>query len=155
MTDENEVLKAIVMKLFPSATLYENDVPTEFKRPCFVFIEPGDRTDTKELTKAILKVSRTIPLYGFYEEDNSSQGKEMQQKLLEYLMRDKKHLIPDSDRRYLTLDSCSVNDNTADFFLEFSICFSRTVMRNMSRSEATPIRHIVHNINGRSTEHEG
>lgn len=143
MIEENEMLKTVVKELFPGIKLYENDVPKDFKRPCFIFIEPEDRSDTEELTKIVMKVTKTMTMYAFYPEDNGNLGNELRQKLQEYLMREKKHLIPGSNGRYFTVESCSTDTNKVECLIEYAMRISRTVSRNLPRPQAEIIRNIV------------
>ena len=78
---ENRVFSEIVKEIFGDILQYETDVPEDFTRPCFLFINPDKTTRTEPLTKAAYKAVYRYEIYGF-SEDGDVDGLRGKTKLL-------------------------------------------------------------------------
>lgn len=149
VTTENRWVLSILKELFPGIKIYENDVPKDFKRPNFVLIEPVDKISIKEVTKLSVQRTVNVTLYMYYEEGKTDVAVNMEASFMQRLYSQKKHLIPDSDKRYLTLEECGSNTDTVENLIEFSIQVSRTLAHtDPDATPATKIKNIV-------IQHEG
>ena len=64
---QNSVFSEIVKEVFGDIQQYETDVPQNFSRPCFLFINPDKTTRTKEMTASSYKVMQNYEIYNLIQ----------------------------------------------------------------------------------------
>lgn len=142
---ENRVFSDIVKEVFGDIRQYETDVPEDFERPCFLFINPDKSVQTEELTKAMYKETRTYEIYMFCTEGDVTGLTINKDKFVSYLMGTKKVPIPDTER-YFTIEQVVADTNDTDFVVAFMIRVSRVRSRDLRRPKADKIRQVVNKI---------
>ena len=97
---QNSVFSEIVKEVFGDIQQYETDVPQNFSRPCFLFINPDKTTRTKEMTASSYKAKQNYEIYFFSTEDDVESLTSYKDSFVDYLMGVKKVPIPGTDRYY-------------------------------------------------------
>lgn len=146
MQPENQVLSEIVHNVFPTMRQYENDVPKNFKRPCFLFINPDHNTTTQELTAFMYRVTKSFTVYAFASEQKNGNPDELLQTknaLIDYVLGVKKYPIPDTDRQFFTVELVSAETNDIRAVTTFEFQLSRIIMRNRRRPQKDKIQKVV------------
>lgn len=142
---EHMTFSEIVKEIFGDITQYEDDVPQDFTRPCFLFINPDKSTRTEPLTKAIYKVAYRYEMYGFSVEGDADNLRDMKDKLVDYLMGTPKIRIPDTDR-YFTIENVEADTNDVDYVSAIMVEVSEIKGRNLRREPVPKISRIVNEI---------
>lgn len=142
---ENRVFSEIVKEIFGDILQYETDVPEDFTRPCFLFINPDKTTRTEPLTKAAYKAVYRYEIYGFSEDGDVDGLRERKDKIVDYLMGCPKIPIPDTDR-YFTIENVDSDTNDADFVSLIMVDVSEIKKRDLRRKSVPKIRRIVNQI---------
>lgn len=149
---QNSVFSKIVKTVFGDIQQYETDVPENFKRPCFLFINPDKSTRTQELTTAIYKTMQNYEIYFFAAEDDVEALTEYKDTFVDYLMGLKKIPIPETDRFY-TIERVAADTDDVNSMVAFMIEVSRVRARDLRRPTVPKIRKMVNSISidGRDT----
>lgn len=142
---ENRVFSEIVKEVFGDILQYETDVPEDFERPCFLFINPDKSIQTEELTKAMYKETRTYEIYMFCKENDVTNLTIYKEKFIDYLMGQKKVPIPDTGR-YFTIEQVAADTNDADFVVAFMVRVSRIRCRDLRRPKSEKIRKVINKV---------
>lgn len=152
--NDSKVLVNIIATVFPDVTIYENDVPQDFDRPCFLIIRPDKNTTTRELTKTIYEETKVFTIYAFdkLSDDMKSNIDTISQEMestkhsfIDYLMGEPKHLIPNTDNRYLTVELANVEADDVNAVSEFTIRTKRILPRNLRKPKVNKIMEVVNN----------
>lgn len=152
--NESRVITGIITTVFPGVTIYENDVPEGFERPCFLIVRPDKTTTVRELTRCTYEETKTYTLFAFDElPDELNQNIEQVSKELEstkqgfigYVMGTPKYLIPGSDRRYLTVEIVQAETDDLNAVITFTIRTKRTKQRDLRLPQYPPINKVVNN----------
>lgn len=149
---QNSVFSEIVKEVFGDIQQYETDVPQNFSRPCFLFINPDKTTRTKEMTASSYKVMQNYEIYFFATEDDVESLTSYKDSFVDYLMGVKKIPIPGTDR-YYTVEQVAADTDDVNSMVAFMIEVSRVKARNLRRPGVPKIRKIVNSISvdGRDT----
>lgn len=149
---QNSVFSEIVKEVFGDIQQYETDVPQNFNRPCFLFINPDKTTRTKEMTASSYKVMQNYEIYFFATEDDVESLTSYKDSFIDYLMGVKKVPIPGTDR-YYTVEQVAADTDDVNSMVAFMIEVSRVKARNLRRPEVPKIRKVVNSISvdGRDT----
>ncbi len=149
---QNSVFSEIVKEVFGDIQQYETDVPQNFSRPCFLFINPDKTTRTKEMTASSYKVMQNYEIYFFATENDVENLTSYKDSFVDYLMGVKKIPIPGTDR-YYTVEQVAADTDDVNSMVAFMIEVSRVKARNLRRSQVSKIRKIVNSISvdGRDT----
>lgn len=149
---QNSVFSEIVKTVFGDIQQYETDVPQNFTRPCFLFINPDKNTRTQELTGAIYKTMQDYEIYFFATEDDVEALTEYKEAFVDYLMGLKKIPIPETDRFY-TIERVAADTDDVNSMVAFMIEVSRARARDLRRPTVPQIRKLVNSISidGRNT----
>ena len=149
---QNSVFSEIVKEVFGDIQQYETDVPQNFSRPCFLFINPDKTTRTKEMTASSYKAMQNYEIYFFATEDDVESLTSYKDSFVDYLMRVKKVPIPGTDR-YYTVEQVAADTDDVNSMVAFMIEVSRVKARNLRRPAVPKIRKIVNSISvdGRDT----
>lgn len=124
---------------------YEDDVPQDFTRPCFLFINPDKSTRTEPLTKAIYKVTYRYEMYGFSDDGDADGLRNMKDKLVDYLMGTPKIQIPGTNR-YFTIENVEADTNDVDYVTAVMVEVSQVRTRDLRRKPVSKINKIVNEI---------
>lgn len=152
--NDSKVIVNIIATVFPKIKIYENDVPQNFERPCFLIVRPDKNTTTRELTGAVYEEAKLFTVFAFDEmpdDTNSNVDKVSQEmestkhSLIDYVMGTPKYPIPESDRRYLTVEIVSAEADDVNAVTEFTFRTKRTLPRDLRRPKAEKIKKIVSN----------
>lgn len=149
---QNSVFSAIVKEVFGDICQYETDVPEDFERPCFLFINPDKNTRTQELTGALYKVMKNYEIYFYSIEDDVEALAKYKDEFVDYLMGLKKIPIPGTDR-YFTIEQVAAETDDVNSIVAFMIEVSRVMPRNLRRQSVPKIKNIINSISidGRDT----
>lgn len=149
---QNSVFSEIVKEVFGDIQQYETDVPQNFSRPCFLFINPDKTTRTKEMTASSYKVMQNYEIYFFATEDDVESLTSYKDSFVDYLMGVKKIPIPGTDR-YYTVEQVAADTDDVNSMVAFMVEVSRVKARNLRRPGVPKIRKIVNSISvdGRDT----
>ena len=149
---QNSVFSEIVKEVFGDIQQYETDVPQNFSRPCFLFINPDKTTRTKEMTASSYKAMQNYEIYFFATEDDVESLTSYKDSFVYYLMGVKKVPIPGTDR-YYTVEQVAADTDDVNSMVAFMIEVSRVKARNLRRPAVPKIRKIVNSISvdGRDT----
>lgn len=149
---QNSVFSEIVKEVFGDIQQYETDVPQNFSRPCFLFINPDKTTRTKEMTASSYKVMQNYEIYFFATEDDVENLTSYKDSFVDYLMGVKKIPIPGTER-YYTVEQVAADTDDVNSMVAFMIEVSRVKARNLRRPQVPKIRKIVNSISvdGRDT----
>ena len=149
---QNSVFSEIVKEVFGDIQQYETDVPQNFSRPCFLFINPDKTTRTKEMTASSYKAMQNYEIYFFATEDDVESLTSYKDSFVDYLMGVKKVPIPGTDR-YYTVEQVAEDTDDVNSMVAFMIEVSRVKARNLRRPAVPKIRKIVNSISvdGRDT----
>ena len=149
---QNSVFSEIVKEVFGDIQQYETDVPQNFSRPCFLFINPDKTTRTKEMTASSYKAMQYYEIYFFATEDDVESLTSYKDSFVDYLMGVKKVPIPGTDR-YYTVEQVAADTDDVNSMVAFMIEVSRVKARNLRRPAVPKIRKIVNSISvdGRDT----
>lgn len=149
---QNSVFSEIVKEVFGDIQQYETDVPQNFSRPCFLFINPDKTTRTKEMTASSYKVMQNYEIYFFATEDDVESLTSYKDSFVDYLMGVKKIPIPGTDR-YYTVEQVAADTDDVNSMVAFMIEVSRVKARNLRRPGVPKIRKIINSISvdGRDT----
>ena len=149
---QNSVFSEIVKEVFGDIQQYETDVPQNFSRPCFLFINPDKTTRTKEMTASSYKAMQNYEIYFFATEDDVESLTSYKDSFVDYLMGVKKVPIPGTDR-YYTVEQVAADTDDVNSMVAFMIEVSRVKARNLRRPAVPKIRKIVNSISvdGRDT----
>ena len=142
---QNSVFSEIVKEVFGDIQQYETDVPQNFSRPCFLFINPDKTTRTKEMTASSYKVMQNYEIYFFATEDDVESLTSYKDSFVDYLMGVKKIPIPGTDR-YYTVEQVAADTDDVNSMVAFMIEVSRVKSRNLRRPWVPKIRKIVNSI---------
>lgn len=142
---EHMTFSEIVKEIFGEIKQYEDDVPQDFIRPCFLFINPDKSTRTEPLTKAIYKVTYRYEMYGFSMEGDADGLRDMKDKLVDYLMGTPKIPISNSDR-YFTIENVEADTNDVDYVSAVMVEVSEIMNRNLRRASVPKINKIINEI---------
>lgn len=142
---QNSVFSEIVKEVFGDIQQYETDVPQNFSRPCFLFINPDKTTRTKEMTASSYKVMQNYEIYFFAMEDDVESLTSYKDSFVDYLMGVKKIPIPGTER-YYTIEQVAADTDDMNSMVAFMIEVSRVKIRNLRRPEVPKIGKIVNNI---------
>lgn len=147
---QNSVFSEIVKTVFGDIQQYETDVPENFKRPCFLFINPDKNTRTQELTGKIYKVTKSYEIYYFARETEEGLPDveslaDYKDQFMDYLMGLKKVPIPGTDR-YYTIEQVSADTDDVNSMVAFMIEVSRVLSRDLRRPVVPKIRKVVNKI---------
>lgn len=142
---QNSVFSEIVKEVFGDIQQYETDVPQNFNRPCFLFINPDKTTRTKELTASSYKVMKNYEIYFFAVEDDIEVLTRYKESFIDYLMGLKKIPIPNTDR-YYTIEQVAADTDDVNSMVAFMIEVSRVLSRNLRRPNVPKIRKVVNKI---------
>lgn len=142
---ENRVFSEIVKEIFGDILQYETDVPEDFTRPCFLFINPDKTTRTEVLTKAAYKAVYRYEIYGFSEDGDVDGLRKRKDMLVDYLMGCPKIPIPDTDR-YFTIENVDSDTNDADFVSIVMVDVSEIRRRDLRRKAVPKINKIIKQI---------
>jgi hypothetical protein len=149
-------LVGIVRTVFPDIKVYENDVPQNFVRPGFLIIRPDKNTSVRELTKFAYEETKTFTLYAYVKQADvpttqsnlaevARELETLKHGLLHYIMGTPKYLIPDSDRRYLTVEVVSAQTDDVNAVITFTIRTKKTMARDLRRPQSPKIMEVVNN----------
>lgn len=149
---QNSVFSEIVKIVFGDVRQYETDVPEDFERPCFLFINPDKNTRTQELTGALYKTMQSYEIYFYSVDDDVEALTSCKDEFVDYLMGLKKVPIPGTDR-YYTIEQVAAETDDVNSIVAFMIEVSRVRSRNLRRQTVPKIRQIVNSItiDGRDT----
>lgn len=149
---QNSVFSEIVKEVFGDIQQYETDVPQNFSRPCFLFINPDKATRTNEMTASSYKVMQNYELYFFAVEDDVEALTSYKEVFVDYLMGVKKIPIPGTDR-YYTIEQVAADTDDVNSMVAFMVEVSRVKARNLRRPVVPKIKRIVNSISidGRNT----
>ncbi len=149
---QNSIFSEIVKEVFGDIQQYETDVPQNFERPCFLFINPDKATRTTELTATIYKVTQTYEIYFYAMEDDIETLTKYKDSFVDYLMGIKKIPLPNTER-YYTVEQVIADTDDINSMVIFMIEVSRVKSRDLRRSKVPKIKKIVNNIllDGRNT----
>ena len=149
---QNSVFSEIVKEVFGDIQQYETDVPQNFSRPCFLFINPDKTTRTREMTASTYKVMQNYEIYFFATEDDVESLTSYKDSFVDYLMGVKKIPIPGTDR-YYTVEQVAADTDDVNSMVAFMVEVSRVKARNLRRPGVPKIRKIVNSISvdGRDT----
>ncbi len=149
---QNSVFSEIVKEVFGDIQQYETDVPQNFSRPCFLFINPDKTTRTQELTASAYKVMQNYEIYFFAVEEDVEALTSYKDSFVDYLMGLKKIPIPGTDRFY-AVEQVAADTDDVNSMVAFMIEVSRVRARDLRRPKAPKIRRIVNSIliDGRDT----
>lgn len=149
---QNSVFSEIVKEVFGDIQQYETDVPQNFRRPCFLFINPDKTTRTKEMTASSYKVMQNYEIYFFATEDDVESLTRYKDSFVDYLMGVKKIPIPGTER-YYTVEQVAADTDDVNSMVAFMVEVSRVRKRDLRRPEVPKIRKIVNSISvdGRDT----
>ncbi len=149
---QNSIFSEIVKEVFGDIQQYETDVPQNFSRPCFLFINPDKTTRTKEMTASSYKAMQNYEIYFFATEDDVESLTSYKDSFVDYLMGVKKVPIPGTDR-YYTVEQVAADTDDVNSMVAFMIEVSRVKARNLRRPAVPKIRKIVNSISvdGRDT----
>lgn len=152
---QNSVFSEIIKEVFGDIQQYETDVPQNFSRPCFLFINPDKTTRTKELTASAYKVMKNYEIYFFAIEDDVEALTNYKDSFINYLMGLKKIPIPNTDR-YYTIEQVAADTDDVNSMVAFMIEVSRVLPRDLRRPYVPKIRKVVNKItiDGRNIENE-
>lgn len=142
---QNSVFSEVVKEVFGDIQQYETDVPQNFSRPCFLFINPDKTTRTKEMTASSYKVMQNYEIYFFAMEDDVESLTSYKDSFVDYLMGVKKIPIPGTER-YYTIEQVAADTDDMNSMVAFMIEVSRVKIRNLRRPEVPKIGKIVNNI---------
>ncbi len=147
---QNSVFSEIVKEVFGNITQYETDVPENFERPCFLFINPDKNTSTQELTGRIYKVTKSYEIYFFAKETEEKLSDvesltEYKDRFVDYLMGLKKIPIPNTDRFY-TVERVAADTDDINSMVAFMIEVSRILPRDLRRQVVPKIEKVVNKI---------
>jgi len=132
ISPENKVFSDIVKELYSDLTQYETDVPQNFERPCFLFINPCKSSRTEELTMRCYKQLQEYEMIFFGVIDDVEMLTEYKNSFIDYLLGVKKIPIPESDR-FFTIERVSENTNDTESLVIFTVEISRVLARNLRR----------------------
>lgn len=149
---QNSVFSEIVKEVFGDIQQYETDVPQNFSRPCFLFINPDKTTRTKEMTASSYKAMQNYEIYFFATEDDVESLTSYKDSFVDYLMGVKKVPIPGTDR-YYTVEQVAADTDDVNSMVAFMIEVSRILPRNLRRHDVPKINKVVNKIivDGRNT----
>lgn len=159
MREENLVLSNIVKDVFPDTKQYEGDVPQNFTRPCFLFINPAKTDRTTVVSAFMYKAQNTYTVYYFSpkEEQAKQMGIDRLDHMTDVLQKVRHHAasgtkwpIPNSDRRFLTIEQISADAHEDADYIEFTFVVSRFIKRE--RTPAPVIREVQITIDVRDSE---
>lgn len=142
---EHMAFSEIVKEIFGEIEQYEDDVPQDFTRPCFLFINPDKSTRTEPLTKAIYKVTYRYEIYGFSAEGDADGLRDMKDKLVDYLMGTPKIPISNSGR-YFTIENVEADTNDLEYVSAVMVEVSEIMNRNLRRASVPKINRIINEI---------
>ena len=142
---QNSVFSEIVKEVFGDIQQYETDVPQNFSRPCFLFINPDKTTRTKEMTASTYKIIQNYEIYFFAMEDDVESLTSYKDFFVDYLMGVKKIPIPGTGR-YYTIEQVAADTDDMNSMVAFMIEVSRVKIRNLRRPEVPKIGKIVNSI---------
>lgn len=154
LDNDSQVIVNILSTVFPKIRIYENDVPEKFHRPCLLIVRPDNNTTVRELTAAVYEESKVFTVYAFDEKPDEKKSnidmisKEMEgtkHSLLHYIMGTPKYLIPNSNRRFLTVEIVSVSADSMEAVTEFTIRTKKTLSRDLRRPKTEKIMSVVCN----------
>lgn len=152
--NDSKVIVNIIATVFPGVQIYENDVPEGFIRPCFLIVRPDKNTTVRELTKAAYEETKLFEVYAFDElpddmktniDKVSQEIEATKHSLIDYVMGVPKHLIPGSDRRYLTVELVSAEADDVNAVSAFMFRTKRTLPRDLRRPKVEKIMEVVNN----------
>lgn len=139
---EHMVFSEIVREIFGEIIQYEDDVPQDFKRPCFLFINPSKNSKVDQLTKALYKETLRYEIYGFANENDVDGLYNMRDKLMDYLIGTPKIKLPETEQ-YFTIENIEADTNYTDYVTGFMIEVSRLRKRNLKRVPVNKISTII------------
>lgn len=142
---QNSVFSGIVKEIFGDIQQYETDVPQNFTRPCFLFINPDKSTRTQELTAAIYKTMQDYEIYFFATEDDVEALAKYKDTFVDYLMGVKKIPIPETDRFY-TIERVAADTDDVNSMVAFMIEVSRVRARDLRRPTVSKIKKVAVDI---------
>lgn len=142
---QNSVFSEVVKKVFGDIKQYETDVPQDFIRPCFLFINPDKNTRTQELTAVMYKTMQDYEIYFFSKEDDVEALTGYKDIFVDYLMGVKKIPIPGTDR-YFTIERVAADTDDVNSMVAFMIEVSRIRSRDIRRKPVPKINHVVNKI---------
>lgn len=142
---QNSVFSEIVKEVFGDIQQYETDVPQNFTRPCFLFINPDKTTRTNELTASAYKVMKNYEIYFFAIEDDVEALTSYKDSFLDYLMGLKKIPIPGTNR-YYTIEQVAADTDDVNSMVGFMIEVSRVLSRNLRGPSVPKIRKVINKI---------
>jgi len=139
---ESKAFINFINALFPTYTIYEESIPKNFKRPSFLIVTPDLQTEVKQRTRFFYTEVKTFFMYGFVSKDVLGSTKD---KVLAGLPPGKKLLIPDSDNRYLAIESIRAKTSDEDSVIEFIIRAEKNC-RAIPESNVPKINEVKHNV---------
>lgn len=151
MLEENQVLSNIFKNVYPNWMQYESDVPQNFKRPCFLFLNPDANEDTEIMSAFAYKSTKNYTVYAFVHNENEAKESHIDRidllskvkvDILEYVAGAIKYPIPNSDRRFMTVERVSATANEPSGFVQFSFRLSRILSRDLRRPVVPKIMHV-------------
>lgn len=152
--NDSKVIVNIIATVFPKITIYENDVPQNFDRPCFLIIRPDKNTTTREITRTVYEETKLFTIYAFDELPDdvksnvdmiSQEMESTKHALIDYIMGVPKHLIPDTDRRYITVEIVNVESDDVNAVSEFTLRTKRMLSRDLRKPKVNKIMEVVNN----------
>lgn len=143
---QNAVFSEVVREVFGDIQQYETDVPQNFVRPCFLFINPDKETKTKELSAGLYQIFYRFEIYFFAKEDDVEGLTHYKNELVDYLMGVKKVLIPDTDRRFFLIENIAADTDDINSMVAFMVEVSRIQNRNRRIAQAPKIKKIVNTL---------
>ncbi len=149
-SSQNSVFSEIVKEVFGDIIQYETDVPENFERPCFLFINPDKNTSTQELTRRIYKVTKNYEIYFFAKETEEKLSDvesltEYKDRFVDYLMGLKKIPIPNTERFY-TIERVAADTDDINSMVAFMIEVSRILPRDLRRQIVPKIEKVINKI---------
>lgn len=156
MLEENQVLSNIFEAVYPGWKQYEGDVPQNFMRPCFLFLNPESNEDTEILSAAAYKTIKNFTVYAFVHNEKEAKEahidridllSEVKERVLDYVAGAIKYPIPNSDRRFMTMERASARTSEPGGFIEFSFRMSRILSRNLRRPPVPKIMYVRNDAN--------
>lgn len=142
----NAAFSEVVKELFGDIQQYETDIPQNFARPCFLFINPDKETKTKELSAGLHQIFYRYEIQFYAVEDDVEGLTHYKNEFIDYLMSVKKVLIPDTDRRYFLIENVAADVNDFWSMVTFMVEVSRIQNRNRRIAQAPKIRKIVNTL---------
>lgn len=142
---QNFVFSEVIREVFGDVKQYEQDVPQNFIRPCFLFINPDKSTRTQELTATMYKIIQSYEIYFFAVEDDVETLTSYKDALVDYLMGVKKIVIPGTNH-YFTIEQVVADTDDVNSMVAFMIEVSRTRSRNLRRSAVNKIKDVINHV---------